>query len=326
MWELNRLKEGWLYGCTYRGTVLGDWGWFPKSFVGLSSALNDHVWLTSATGQAYTSPVTGNRALVITGSLHGPSRFIEAVFGSDFAIDVLCYSLCYSCDRRCDYSRGYPSRYAQRASLFASAVVLLSRENYKTCVISEVCSAADSGFLAALSTWVWKGGVLLMANGPGESTGDLFCGEDVAREWFGKPWSSGGSEMELHCAQYNAEWILSDAYAQLDGNVENVYKFEGYLSARNPLVDVPVAESVFQEREAWSEHVEGEWVEEVYYACAVAAGRFGKGLVSVYASECDCEHVLLTIAKMPSAVLWSEVRPFVLAPCNAMKRVAQSLY
>jgi len=137
----------------------------------------------------------------------------------------------------------------------------------------------------------------------------------VAHEWFGKTWSLSAGDYGGY-ADYNSEWILSDAYCQLGGLVKRLGT-DGYVTT---LVGVPLAESAFQAHTDWNMQMEGgEEVErEARHACALGAGRFGKGLVSVFASEWWGSHllaegVLLTIAKIPPAILWSMVRLFVLA-------------
>lgn len=312
--------EGWLYGCAYRmcseffDAMLFEWGWFPQSVVCLTSALNDHVWLTPASDQDGDPSVTGNRVLVVGSyeagfDLEWPACPYRA---AGLNVDVLGYS----CDLQyCMH----------RASIFEQAIVLLSTRAYKACVISKFLEP-PSEFLEALSTWVWNGGALLMVAGPDVSDDGewgwayrldgLVYGDYIARECFGKTWRCVQA-CEGH-ADYNAGWSLSSAYDDLGGSRDHICG-EFLVSA---LVDVPPAECAFQ--------VADDDDDGVHCECVVAAGRFGKGLVSVSAHGWYCKDisdVQLAIAKIPSAVVWSEVRHFLLAIMerNKMRRAVPAV-
>lgn len=319
--------EGWLYGCLYRrddglrdGTRVSRWGWIPKSFVGLTSALNDHLWLTSSLDQPGGSQAAGDRVLVLS-CCTTESQFCLGdpdcrpdYLAAGFVLDVLDSS---DVRQTC----------MQRAGTYEHAIALLSARDYKACVISEFLEP-PSEFLAALSTWVWNGGNLLMASGHDDCYHwrheEPVYGDQIAREYFGKTWSISGAkyDAEYAPAAYNSAWIMSRAYDDLGGRIDSLYPdLDGDgnpIGDETALLEVPPAERAFQMVRA------GE--------CAVAAGRFGKGLVSVSAYGWweigdDTElpsKVLLTIARIPSAVIWSEVRYFFLAvtESNGMRRAA----
>merc|ERR1712187_508787 len=73
---------------------------------------------------------------------------------------------------------------------------------------------------------------------------------------------------------------------------------------RGTLWDVALGERVFDS--AFADPSFGDPL------CAVASGRVDRGQLCVYAGS-ECSHVLATLAKLPPAVFWSDIRPFILA-------------
>jgi len=149
-----------------------------------------------------------------------------------------------------------------------------------------------------------------------QSPEELVYGDRIARECFGKTWFVR-DRMYGGDAAYNAGWSLSGAYDDLGGRRDDL-SVDGWVTA---LVEVPVNECAFQVARGTSPHDAG-----VQHECVVAAGRFGKGLVSVNASgwwtSSEYTNVFLAIANIPPAVIWSEVRHFLLAVTerNGMRR------
>merc|ERR1712048_1222389 len=151
---------------------------------------------------------------------------------------------------------------------------------------------------------VYNGGVALMASWRCAHFTDVFHTDDVIREYFGKAWTSKNSrdsvDLNPESASYNSEWLYNDAYTKLHGNVKNIHKYAEHRYMLGALWNVADGECVFHDG---SLHM---------MLCAVASGRVGRGQVCVYAGS-ECSHVLATVARIPPAVFWSDVRPFIFA-------------